>query len=90
MEKAVFPYHEIRVCIRTSEKTRLNFMQEVFKDKYLKEGITDDRTDIVILSRNLNCISVEREPKKSLKKKKKREEGREGKKKYTPRKPESF
>lgn len=38
-------------------------MQEVLKDKYLKEGIIHDRTDIVILSMNLNCTSVEREPK---------------------------
>lgn len=30
-------------------------MQEFFKDKYLKEGIIDDRTDTIILSRNLNC-----------------------------------
>jgi len=45
-------------------------MEKVFKDKYLKEGIVDDRTDI-ILSRNLNCTSVERKP-TEIKKKKKR------------------
>lgn len=49
-------------------------MQEVFKDKYLKEGIIDDRTDIIILSRNLNCTSVDREPKEIKKKKKKKKE----------------
>lgn len=50
-------------------------MQDIFKDKYLKKGIIDDRTDI-ILSRNLNCTSVEREPKEIKKKNKKKGKGK--------------
>lgn len=62
-------------------------MQEVFKDKYLKKGIIDDRTDIIILSRNLNCTSVERETKEIKKKLKKKEKE---KIMHSPRKTESF
>lgn len=48
-------------------------MQEVVIGKYLKEGIVYDRTDIIILSRNLNCTSAETEPKEIKKRRKKKE-----------------
>lgn len=60
-------------------------MQEVVTDKYLKEGIIYDRTDIIILSRNLNCTSVETEPKEIKKRKKEKKERRKKKRKKSAR-----